>query len=106
MLAAGFMGQLHACPFLHRDKALFSGRREARDAEENRELFLRDCGFISHDGMKETCRAIVYCQDYDALAYERMGCEGLLTKKTSPALLDLALQERRSYEYDRTVRGE
>lgn len=74
--------------------------------EENRELFLRDCGFISHDGMKETCRAIVYCQDYDALAYERMGCEGLLTKKTSPALLDLALQERRSYEYDRTVRGE
>jgi hypothetical protein len=49
---------------------------------------------------------IVYCQSYDALAYERAGCEGLLTKKTSPALLDLALQERRDFEYDRRRRGE
>lgn len=67
--------------------------------DENRELFMRDCGNISHEGLKYTCKTIVYCQDYDAAAYERMGCEELLTKKTSPALLDLALQERRDFEY-------
>lgn len=66
--------------------------------EENRDLFLRDCGSISHEGMKGTCRVIVYCQDYDAAAYERMGCGELLAKRTSPALLDLALQERRGFE--------
>lgn len=66
--------------------------------EENRELFLRDCGFIEHPGMKDSCQVIVYCQSYDAAAYQRMGCEALLRKNTSPALLDLALQERRSYE--------
>jgi energy-coupling factor transporter transmembrane protein EcfT len=27
--------------------------------EENRELFMRDCGFISHQGMKDTCRVII-----------------------------------------------
>jgi len=67
--------------------------------EENRELFLRDCGSISHEGLKDTCQIIVYCQSYDAAAYERMGCEELLRKSTSPALLDLALQERRDYEH-------
>ncbi len=67
--------------------------------DENRELFLRDCGFIQHPGMKDSCQVIVYCQSYDALAYERMGCDELLRKSTSPALLDLALQERRDYEH-------
>jgi hypothetical protein len=74
--------------------------------EGNRELLMRDCGSISHEGMKDTCKTIVFCQDYDALAYERMGCEELLTKKTSPALLDLALQERRGFEQDQRRRGE
>lgn len=68
--------------------------------EENRDLLMRDCGFIGHEGLRDSCQIIVYCQSYDAAAYERMGCEELLTKKTSPALLDLALQERRSYEHD------
>lgn len=66
--------------------------------EGNRELLMRDCGHIGHPGMKDSCRVIVYCQSYDAAAYGRMGCEELLTKKTSPALLDLALQERRGFE--------
>ena len=68
--------------------------------EENRDLLMRDCGFIGHEGLKDSCKVIVYCQSYDAAAYERMGCDGLLRKSTSPALLDLALQERRSFEYD------
>ncbi|MGH9633336.1 MAG: hypothetical protein ACRD72_00735 [Candidatus Angelobacter sp.] len=68
--------------------------------EKNRLELLRDCGSISHEGMQDTCKTIVYCQEYDALGYERMGCEELLTKKTSPAILDLAVQEWRSYEYD------
>jgi hypothetical protein len=67
--------------------------------EENRELLMRDCGFIGHEGMKDSCQVIVYCQSYGAAAYERMGCEELLRKSTSPALLDLALQERRDYEH-------
>jgi len=67
--------------------------------EENRGELMRDCGFIGHEGMKDSCQVIVYCQSYDAVAYERMGCEELLRKSTSPALLDLALQERRDYEH-------
>ncbi|MBZ5525696.1 MAG: hypothetical protein LAP21_26030, partial [Acidobacteriia bacterium] len=51
-------------------------------------------------------RTIEDIAEDDAAAYERMGCEELLTKKTSPALLDLALQERRDFEYDRRGRGE
>jgi hypothetical protein len=31
--------------------------------------------------------------------YERAGCEELLMKKSSPALLDIALIERNGYEY-------
>ncbi len=69
--------------------------------EDNRELFLRDCGFIEHEGMKETCRVLIYCQDPEWDADGRVGCDGLLRKATSPALLDLALQERRDYEYDK-----
>jgi hypothetical protein len=68
--------------------------------EENRGLLERNCGHITNEGLKGTCKVLVYCQDYDAAAYERMGCDGLLRKSTSPALLDLAMQERRGYEYD------
>jgi len=68
--------------------------------EENRDLLMRDCGHIGNAGLKDSCEIIIYCQSYDAAAYERMGCEELLRKSTSPALLDLAMQERRSYEYD------
>jgi hypothetical protein len=69
--------------------------------EKNRLELLRDCGSISHEGMQDTCKTIVYCQEYDALGYERMGCEALLRKNTSAATLDFAVQEWRDYEYDK-----
>jgi hypothetical protein len=52
--------------------------------EDKRDELERDCGSVSHEGMKDSCRAIVYCQSWDALAYERMGCEELAQEKHEP----------------------
>ncbi|MBZ5525624.1 MAG: hypothetical protein LAP21_25665 [Acidobacteriia bacterium] len=98
---------LLACSFSWGTYTHASGFREAKlysvengklvVPEENRELLLRGCG---HEGLRDSCRTIIYCQEPAWDASGRSGCEELLMKKTSPALLDLALQERRDFEYD------
>jgi hypothetical protein len=67
--------------------------------EDKRDELLRDCGHITNEGLKDSCQTVVYCQSWDALAYERGNCGELLAKKSSPALLDIALIERDAYEY-------
>ncbi len=74
--------------------------------EDKREELLRDCGYITHPGLQDSCKIVIYCQSYDEAAYGRMGCGKLLSNKTSAALLDMALMEREGFEYGQRLRGE
>jgi hypothetical protein len=74
--------------------------------EDKRDELLRDCGLFESRKLRDSCELVIYCQEYDSAAYERMGCEELLTRKTSAALLDMTLDERKRFEDEQRKRGE